>query len=159
MQMSFCGSLEKIREALVQPGFLLCTPDLRKHDLTTKSLNTILLSIYNMKQAILIRQDLKMSKGKLAVQAAHASVEAVLKSDKRKVSKWRMEGMTKAVLKVSGLKELYRYKQLAEDVNLKTALITDAAKTFFKEPTTTSLGIGPDEDEKIDEITGKLKLL
>ncbi|MBU2637961.1 MAG: peptidyl-tRNA hydrolase Pth2 [Nanoarchaeota archaeon] len=112
-----------------------------------------------MKQAILIREDLKMDKGKLAVQAAHASVEAVLKSDKKLVSKWRSEGMTKAVLKVSGLKELYKYKQIAEDAGLKTALITDAAKTFFSEPTTTSLGIGPDDEEKIDEITGKLKLL
>lgn len=112
-----------------------------------------------MKQALLIREDLKMDKGKLAVQAAHASVEAVLKSDRKLVSKWRSEGMTKAVLKVSSLKELYRYKQLAEEAGLKAALITDAARTFFTEPTTTSLGIGPDEDEKIDGITGRLKLL
>ncbi len=33
------------------------------------------------KQVILVRQDLKLPKGKLADQAAHASVEAVLKSD------------------------------------------------------------------------------
>ncbi|MDI6737626.1 MAG: peptidyl-tRNA hydrolase Pth2 [Nanoarchaeota archaeon] len=112
-----------------------------------------------MKQAILIREDLKMDKGKMAVQAAHASVEAVLKSDKKLVSKWRSEGMTKIALKVSGLKELFKYKQIAEDSGMKSALITDAARTFFNEPTTTCLAIGPDEDEKIDELTGKLKLM
>ncbi|MDD4878018.1 MAG: peptidyl-tRNA hydrolase Pth2 [Candidatus Nanoarchaeia archaeon] len=112
-----------------------------------------------MKQAILIREDLKMDKGKMSVQAAHASVEAVLKSDRKIVSKWRSEGMTKIALKVSGLKELFKYKQMAEDSGMTTALITDAGRTFFNEPTTTCLGIGPDEDEKIDEVIGKLKLM
>ena len=112
-----------------------------------------------MKQAILIREDLKMDKGKMAVQAAHASVEAVLKSDKKMVAKWRSEGMTKVALKASGLKELFKFKQMAEDSGMTTALITDAGRTFFKEPTITCLGIGPDEDEKIDELTGKLKLM
>ncbi|HII15442.1 MAG TPA: peptidyl-tRNA hydrolase [Nanoarchaeota archaeon] len=112
-----------------------------------------------MKQAILIREDLKMGKGKMAVQAAHASVEAVLKSDKKRVSKWRAEGMTKIALSVSGVRELFKFKQMAEDAGLTAALITDAGRTFFKEPTITCLGIGPDEDEKIDELTGKLKLV
>ncbi|MFH1065215.1 MAG: peptidyl-tRNA hydrolase Pth2 [Nanoarchaeota archaeon] len=112
-----------------------------------------------MKQAILIREDLKMDKGKMAVQAAHASVEAVLKSDKKLVSKWRSEGMTKIALKVSGLKELFKYKEMAEDSGMTAALITDAARTFFNEPTTTCLAIGPDDDEKIDELCNKLKLM
>ena len=111
-----------------------------------------------MKQAILVRADLKMDKGKMSVQVAHAAVEAVLKSDKKSVSAWRSEGMKKAVLKAKDEKELFRYKQIAEDAGLTTALITDAGRTFFKEPTITCLGIGPDEDEKIDEVAGKLKL-
>lgn len=112
-----------------------------------------------MKQVILIRQDLKLPKGKLAVQASHSSVEAVQKSSKAVLSKWRAEGSKKVVLKVKDLDELMEYKQQAENLNLKTALITDAAKTFFKEPTITCLAIGPDKDEKIDKVTGKLKML
>lgn len=112
-----------------------------------------------MKQAILVRQDLKMSKGKMSVQCSHSSVEAVLKSDKSKVDKWHSEGMKKVVLKVKGLQELLEYKKLAEKEKLITALIKDAGLTEFKEPTLTCLAIGPDEEEKINKITKNLKLI
>src|SRR3989338_784896 len=112
-----------------------------------------------MKQAILIRQDLKLSKGKAVSQGSHASVEAVLRSDKDKVAKWRKEGMAKIVLKVKDLKELNNFNQLAKDSGLVTALITDAGRTTVEPGTVTALAIGPDEDEKIDKITKDLKLL
>lgn len=112
-----------------------------------------------MKQAILVRADLKMPKGKLSVQTSHGSVEAVLKSDNKKISEWRSEGMKKIVLKVKDEKELFEYKRLAEREKLVTALIKDAGLTEFKHPTITCLAIGPDRDEKIDKITKKLKLI
>lgn len=112
-----------------------------------------------MKQAILVRQDLRLPKGKAASQCAHASVEAVLRSDKEKISKWKKEGMAKIVLKVKDLKELQHYNQLARDSGLVTALITDAGKTTVEPGTTTALAIGPDEDKKIDRIIKDLKLL
>ena len=52
------------------------------------------------KQVILVRQDLKLPKGKMAAQCAHASVEAVFNSDKSKVDAWRDQGQKKIVLKV-----------------------------------------------------------
>ena len=70
---------------------------------------------FQYKQVILIRQDLKLPKGKLAAQCAHASVEAVLKSDSELVKAWRNEGMAKIVLKVKDEKELIRYFQQAKD--------------------------------------------
>lgn len=112
-----------------------------------------------MKQAILVRQDLKMSKGKLSSQVAHSSVEAVLKSDKSKVEEWRSEGMKKVVLKVKDEKELLEYKKLADKEKLVTSLIKDAGLTFFSKPTITCLAIGPDEEEKINKITKNLKLI
>ena len=111
------------------------------------------------KQVILIRQDLNLPKGKLAAQAAHASVEAVLKSNKKMVEAWRKEGMMKVVLKVKDEKELWHYLREANNHDLITALITDAGRTVVAPGTKTCLGIGPDEEEKIDEITGKLALL
>jgi len=112
-----------------------------------------------MKQVILVRMDLKMDRGKMSVQCSHASVDAVLKSSKSKVEEWRNEGMKKVVLKVKDLKELIEYKKKADSLKLKTALIRDAGKTFFKKATITCLGIGPDEDEKIDKISGSLKMV
>ena len=111
------------------------------------------------KQVILLRQDLKLPLGKAGSQIAHASVDATLKSDKKIVDLWKKEGGKKIVLKVNDEKELFRYKQMAEDNGLKTALITDAGHTVLEPGTITCLGIGPDEEEKIDKITGKLKMM
>ena len=113
----------------------------------------------SFKQVILVRGDLKLPAGKTASQTAHASVEALLKSHKDDITKWKKEGMKKVVLTVDNLEELYKYKQQAEDVGLVTGLITDAGKTVVDPGTVTSVGIGPDKEEKIDKITGKLKTL
>ncbi len=110
------------------------------------------------KQVILIRHDLKLDKGKMAAQAAHASVESVLRSDKDIVKNWRNQGMKKVVLKVKDKDELMKYNQQAKDMGLKTALITDAGKTHIAPGTITCLGIGPDKEERIDNITGNLKI-
>lgn len=112
-----------------------------------------------MKQVILVRKDLKMNIGKASAQCSHASVETVLKSNGSKVLNWQLEGSKKVILKVENLKELLKYEKLAKKARLKTALIRDAARTFFKKPTITCLAIGPDEDKRINKITGKLKIL
>lgn len=112
-----------------------------------------------LKQVILIRNDLGMSKGKIAAQAAHAAVEATLKSEKSIVSKWRQKGMKKITLRVESKEELFKYLQQAKDFNLITALITDAGKTEIAPGTVTCLAIGPDDENKIDQITSNLKSL
>jgi len=111
------------------------------------------------KQAILVREDLKLPKGKMAAQAAHASVDAVLKANKDTVKYWRQEGMGKIVLKVETEKELYDLIQLAKDEDIVTSVITDAGKTVVEPGTVTCGAIGPDTEENIDRITGKLKLM
>ena len=111
-----------------------------------------------MKQAILIRADLKLPKGKSAAQAAHASVEAVLRSDKKTIEAWREEGMAKIVLKVKDEKELLQYVQTAKEKHLVASMITDAGRTVVSPGTRTAAAIGPDDDVKIDQITHSLKL-
>lgn len=112
-----------------------------------------------MKQVILVRHDLKLPKGKMAAQVAHASTESVLRSHKDDITKWRSQGMKKIVLRVEDDKELIKYKNLAEDNGLVTALITDAGHTVVEPGTMTCLGIGPDKEEKIDLVTGNLKMV
>jgi len=111
------------------------------------------------KQVILVRADLKLPKGKLAVQVAHASVDCVLLSKRKKVMRWRKQGMKKIVLKVKDLKELRRYHFLAMENGFIKSLISDAGHTVVESGTITCLGIGPDISEKIDEISKNLKMI
>jgi PTH2 family peptidyl-tRNA hydrolase len=112
-----------------------------------------------MKQAILVRQDLKLPKGKMAAQVAHASLEAVMKTNKKLVKAWRAEGMGKVVLKVADEKELRLFADRARDIGIAISIITDAGHTVVQPGTVTCAGIGPDKTEKIDSIVGKLKLV
>ncbi len=112
-----------------------------------------------LKQVILARDDLKLPKGKLAAQVAHASVEAVLKSDKSKINEWHGCGQKKVVLKVSDEKELIKFFQKAKDMGFAVSLITDAGRTVVAPGTKTCAAIGPDDEEKIDLLTGNLKMM
>jgi len=113
----------------------------------------------SLKQVIIVRTDLKMPKGKLAAQVAHGSVDAALKSDSKLIQAWMREGMKKTVLKVPSETELRDLLIHAKNQDLKVGLINDAGRTFLEPGTTTVLGIGPDDEDKINKITGHLQLL
>ena len=111
------------------------------------------------KQVILVREDLKLPKGKLAIQVAHASLDAVSKSDEEIVDKWKEQGGKKVALKVADETELFKYMSMLENEGIKVALIKDAGHTVVEPGTITCLGAGPDSEEKIDKVTGKLKMV
>ena len=119
----------------------------------------------SIKQCIVMRNDLNMRKGKMAAQAAHASIHALLDSvlydvgPTKLLVTWLTEGMTKICVRVDSELELMEINKKAYDAGLEVHLIKDAGLTEFKEPTYTCLSIGPDRADKIDKITGELKLL
>lgn len=112
-----------------------------------------------MKQVIVMRSDLNMSRGKLAAQACHASLGSFKKTEDSKLRKWEEEGEKKVVVKVNDLSTLYEIYEIAKKSDTATYLVKDAGHTELASSTVTCLGIGPDEDEKIDQLTGDLKLL
>lgn len=115
-----------------------------------------------MKQAIVMRSDLRMGKGKLAAQAAHASLSAAeIASDTRAqwYDQWKVEGQKKVVLKVASEAELDELLRTAKRARLPAAIIQDRGLTQLDPGTVTCLGIGPAPDGDVDKITGKLKLL
>ena len=111
------------------------------------------------KQCIVMRTDLKLSPGKLAVQVAHAAVSSAEWAGKKELDAWKAGGQKKVVLKAANLQELFELKEKARREGLPTALISDAGKTEIASGTITVLGIGPAQEEKIDKITGHLKML
>ena len=114
-----------------------------------------------IKQVIVVRTDLDMGKGKIAAQVGHACVmgaEHVRKSNPEWFSIW-WNGQEKVVLKVGKLKELEEIKRSAIEFDLPWSEITDAGHTQIAPGTTTCISIGPAPEEKIDKITGNLKLL
>lgn len=113
------------------------------------------------KQAIIIRTDLRMGKGKIAAQASHASLSAAFKTLKKKEKKFNewFASMAKIVLKVDSERELMKYAERAGRAGIMTSIIRDAGRTQIPAGTITALGIGPDEETKIDKIVKDLKLL
>lgn len=107
----------------------------------------------------MVRKDLKMDKGKIAAQVAHASLEAYKKTDEETRKRWEEEGSKKVVLRAGSLKELIEIKERIKKMRVPYALIKDAGRTQLKQGTITSLGIGPAEEETIDKVTKGLKLL
>jgi PTH2 family peptidyl-tRNA hydrolase len=111
------------------------------------------------KQVIVVRKDLKLGVGKIASHVAHASLGSLRQVAKNVISKWEGQGAKKVVLKVNSEKELKNLYKKIVSKKIPCFLVRDAGLTQLKPRTITCLGIGPVEEKKIDEITGKLKLL
>ena len=113
------------------------------------------------KQVIIFRNDLKLGKGKIASQVAHAAVDSYVltsKRDPRLAEKWLDEGQKKIVLKVESREELLALFQEVKN-QITAVLIKDAAHTQLPEPDFTCVGIGPIKESEVDKFTKRYKLL
>ena len=110
------------------------------------------------KQAVVINSTIEMSKGKTAAQASHASLEAFLKAEEDIREAWRTEGGKKIVLQASR-DEMDELRADAESLNIPCYEVCDAGLTEVEPGTVTALGLGPAEEDKIDEVTGELELV
>jgi PTH2 family peptidyl-tRNA hydrolase len=119
-------------------------------------------SAFEYKLVIVLRTDIKMSKGKMAAQAGHAAVSASEYARKNRPEWWNpwiMEGQCKIAVKVKSEQEILELERKARNAKLPAALIVDRGLTELPPETTTCLGIGPAPADKVDAITGKLSLL
>lgn len=138
------------------------------------------------KQVIILRKDLNMRKGKMVAQGAHASMKVILDlmrsemmmtspsdyyADKIEVrtlalpndsplKDWLNGIFTKVCVSVDSEEELNGIYETAKSMNIPCSMIVDSGLTEFNGvPTKTAVAIGPYWEDKINEVTGHLKLL
>ena len=125
---------------------------------------------YDVKMVIVIRRDLNMRKGKMCAQAGHASLmfirnilatkQPLHPSQESLAAKWLFGGQAKIVVGCDDETQLNELVAQAEANDVRVFTVTDAGNTeFHGEPTVTCAAFGPDRTDRIDSITGKLKLL
>jgi len=119
------------------------------------------LKMFRYKQCIVVRGDLKLSRGKWCAQTAHAAVGAALIAKTKNpewFEAWISEGQKKVVLFVSSLKELYQLEEKAEGLGLPVYRVEDMGLTEVPPHTVTCIAIGPAPEALIDRVTGNLPL-
>jgi PTH2 family peptidyl-tRNA hydrolase len=123
------------------------------------------------KQVIVMKKFKGLRTGKYCAQASHASLGAFLSlADKQEdkfvipldnpfVKEWLLGKFRKITVYVETDKELIDIYNAARAASIATAIIVDSGLTEFNGiPTMTAVGIGPDDEEKINKITGHLPL-
>lgn len=116
------------------------------------------------KQVIVVRKDLNMSPGKLAVQVAHACVSAVSEIwDDPYVTyfvKWYDGGtmQRKIVLQVKDLAALEKFVRKLQEQNIPHFIVKDLGFTELEPNTVTCVGLPPLPAEVIDPLTKRLRL-
>jgi len=117
---------------------------------------------FEYKQALIIRLDLDIGRGKMAVQCAHAAVSAAEKARIHFPQWWKAwleEGQRKIALKVPDLETLLHFESTARRNRLPVYLVRDRGLTQVPPDTVTCLGIGPAPSNLVDNLTGDLSLL
>jgi PTH2 family peptidyl-tRNA hydrolase len=133
------------------------------------------------KQAIVVRKDLNMRRGKEDAQCSHSSMAFLTRRMQAwmedrlakglpiygdvtihvgpQEAEWIMNSYAKVTLQVEGEEVLVGLHEQALNLGLESHLIVDSGRTEFAGvPTKTCIAIGPDYVEKIDVVTAKLKL-
>ena len=96
------------------------------------------------------------------MQCAHAAVGLVQKLLGKKdvlLKQWDECGQPKIVLKCANLEEMMALAKAAEEAGLPTYVVHDAGRTEIAAGSATVLAIGPGAKDKVDAVTGQLKLL
>ncbi|KAK6155418.1 hypothetical protein DH2020_009666 [Rehmannia glutinosa] len=97
--------------------------------------------IEDFKMVLVVRNDLKMGKGKIAAQC-----------------RWEMCGQVKVVVKIESEDDMLVLQERAKSLNLPTHITIDAGRTQIAPNSRTVMAIlGP--ADLVDDVTGGLKLL
>ncbi|KAG7580456.1 Peptidyl-tRNA hydrolase PTH2 [Arabidopsis suecica] len=115
----------------------------------------------NFKMVLVVRNDLKMGKGKIAAQCSHATLglyKKLLQRAPKALNRWEYCAQPKVVVKIESEEEMLVLQERAKTLKLPTHITIDAGKTQIAPNSRTVMAIlGPVDN--VDEVTGGLKLM
>ncbi|KAK4372608.1 hypothetical protein RND71_007992 [Anisodus tanguticus] len=115
----------------------------------------------DFKMVLVVRNDLKMGKGKIAAQCSHATLGLYKKLHNRApkaLNRWEMCGQVKVVVKIESEDDMLVLQETAKSLNIPTHITIDAGRTQIAPNSRTVMAIlGP--ADMVDDVTGGLKLL
>ncbi|XP_020578897.1 peptidyl-tRNA hydrolase 2, mitochondrial-like [Phalaenopsis equestris] len=117
--------------------------------------------LQDFKMVLVVRNDLKMGKGKIAAQCSHATLGLYKKLHNRApktLNRWEMCGQVKVVLRIESEEDMLVLQERAKSLKLPTHITIDAGRTQIAPNSRTVMAIlGP--ADVVDDVTGGLKLL
>ncbi|KAI3404816.2 hypothetical protein KGF56_002333 [Candida oxycetoniae] len=140
------------------------TEDEEDIDINSLALNEVPGEV---RMTLIVRQDLKMGKGKAAAQCSHATLSLYKKItnpnsqayNPEMVSRWEYgNGQAKITLQVPNQEEMDMLFAKAMSLGINSSIIHDAGRTQIAAGSATVLGLGPAPKRVLDEVTGALKL-
>ncbi|XP_021751765.1 peptidyl-tRNA hydrolase 2, mitochondrial-like [Chenopodium quinoa] len=115
----------------------------------------------DFKMVLVVRNDLKMGKGKIAAQCSHATLglyKKLLNRAPKALNRWEMCGQVKVVVKIESEEDLLNLQGRAKSIHIPTHIVIDAGRTQIAPNSRTVMAVlGP--ADMVDDVTGGLKLL
>lgn len=125
------------------------------------------------KLVLVVREDLKMTSGKIAAQCSHATLGVYRKlihqhkHNKSDISTrnigwlkhWDVSGCAKIALKVKTITDMNDIKDKVRKAQIPYHTVIDAGKTQIAANSVTVLAVGPAPESIVNQFTGHLKLL
>ncbi|KAL0709621.1 hypothetical protein Bca4012_016599 [Brassica carinata] len=115
----------------------------------------------DFKMVLVVRNDLKMGKGKIAAQCSHATLglyKKLVRRAPKALTCWEECSQPKVVVKIETEDEMLELQERAKSLMLPTHITIDAGRTQIAPNSRTVMAIlGP--VQVVDEVTGGLKLL
>ncbi|GER46784.1 peptidyl-tRNA hydrolase [Striga asiatica] len=88
--------------------------------------------IDDFKMVLVVRNDLKMGKGKIAAQCSHATLglyKKILNRAPKSLNRWEMCGQVKVVVKIESEDDMLVLQERAKSLNLPAHISIDAGRT------------------------------
>jgi len=137
------------------------TPEKRRRRKEPLEVDRFAESYEDFKMVLVVRNDLKMGKGKIAAQCSHATLglyKDICSRAPKALQRWEMCGQAKVVTKVDSEEDMLALKAKANESKLPCHITIDAGRTQVAPNSRTVMAIlGP--VELVDVVTGHLKLM